>query len=67
MSFRRLKTIKIPIPSTQEATAVIHGSIRPLDLNNPPEKLRRELQVPQTKPHTVVVGTEEKKITIINL
>ncbi|EJW75062.1 zinc finger protein, partial [Wuchereria bancrofti] len=51
----RTRTIEIPILATREVlAAATPAPFRPADLGDLPEQLRRELQVPQAEPYTVV-------------
>uniref|UniRef100_A0AAF5RVY3 Zinc finger protein n=1 Tax=Wuchereria bancrofti TaxID=6293 RepID=A0AAF5RVY3_WUCBA len=51
----RTRTIEIPILATQQVlAAATPEQFRPADLGDLPEQLRRELQVPQAMPYTVL-------------
>ncbi|KAL4001713.1 hypothetical protein ACH3XW_0405 [Acanthocheilonema viteae] len=51
----RSRTITVPVPATESTLAVATPEdFHPADLGDLPEQFRRELQVPQTIPYTVV-------------
>ncbi|EJW81225.1 zinc finger protein [Wuchereria bancrofti] len=51
----RSRTITIPVLATQKTLAAATPEIfRPADLGNLPDRFRRELQVPQAEPYTVI-------------
>uniref|UniRef100_A0AAF5RXX5 C2H2-type domain-containing protein n=1 Tax=Wuchereria bancrofti TaxID=6293 RepID=A0AAF5RXX5_WUCBA len=51
----RSRTIRIAVPATNRTlAAAIPEAFRPADLGELPEQLRRELEMPQAKPYTVV-------------
>uniref|UniRef100_A0AAF5PFM0 C2H2-type domain-containing protein n=1 Tax=Wuchereria bancrofti TaxID=6293 RepID=A0AAF5PFM0_WUCBA len=51
----RSRTITIPVLATQTMlAAATPEAFRPADLGNLPERFRRELQVPQAEPYTVI-------------
>uniref|UniRef100_A0AAF5RY46 Zinc finger protein n=2 Tax=Wuchereria bancrofti TaxID=6293 RepID=A0AAF5RY46_WUCBA len=54
----RSRTIKISVPATSRtlAAAAIPETFRPADLGDLPEKLRKELKMPQAEPYTVTRG-----------
>uniref|UniRef100_A0AAF5Q440 C2H2-type domain-containing protein n=1 Tax=Wuchereria bancrofti TaxID=6293 RepID=A0AAF5Q440_WUCBA len=51
----RSRTIKVPVPATNATlAAAVPEAFRPADVGELPEQLRRELQMPQAEPYTVV-------------
>uniref|UniRef100_A0AAF5PVC6 C2H2-type domain-containing protein n=1 Tax=Wuchereria bancrofti TaxID=6293 RepID=A0AAF5PVC6_WUCBA len=51
----RTRTIKVPVPATNTTlAAAIPEAFRPADLEELPEQLRRELEMPQAEPYMVV-------------
>uniref|UniRef100_A0A1I8EYA8 Zinc finger protein n=1 Tax=Wuchereria bancrofti TaxID=6293 RepID=A0A1I8EYA8_WUCBA len=51
----RSRTIKVPVPATNTTlAAAIPEAFRPADLGDLPEQLRRELEMPQAEPYTVI-------------
>uniref|UniRef100_A0AAF5Q498 C2H2-type domain-containing protein n=1 Tax=Wuchereria bancrofti TaxID=6293 RepID=A0AAF5Q498_WUCBA len=55
----RSRTIKVPVPATNTTlAAAIPEAFRPADLGDLPVQLRRELEMPQTEPYTVIRRAE---------
>uniref|UniRef100_A0AAF5Q627 C2H2-type domain-containing protein n=1 Tax=Wuchereria bancrofti TaxID=6293 RepID=A0AAF5Q627_WUCBA len=59
----RTRTIRIPVPVTQETLAAARPEeFHPADLKDLPEQLRMELEVPQAEPYTIAQGEGSKNI-----
>ncbi|VDM16554.1 unnamed protein product, partial [Wuchereria bancrofti] len=55
----RSRTIRIAVPATNRTlAAAIPEAFRPADLGELPEQLRRELEMPQAEPYTVIRRAE---------
>ncbi|KAK6107675.1 hypothetical protein QQG55_29140 [Brugia pahangi] len=59
----RTRTIRIPVPATQEILAAAQPEeFHPADLEDLPEQLRMELEVPQVEPYTIAQGERNRNI-----
>ncbi|VIO95754.1 Uncharacterized protein BM_BM17623 [Brugia malayi] len=59
----RSRTIRIPVPATQEVLAAARPEeFQPADLKDLPEQLRMELEVPQVEPYMIAQGEGSKNI-----